>query len=124
MHQIQRSRTQQQKLAVALSGLAVVVDDAAQDIEHARGTVDFVEDDQLPALGAQVSVGIVKAEPVGWAFEIKINRAVRPTGSDMQRQRGLSYLTRPKQYDSGGMSQRLANGCFGLAINPSAPAPG
>jgi hypothetical protein len=79
--------------------------------------VDFVEDDQLSALGAQVSVRIVQTEPVGGAFEVEINRTARPAGGNMPRQRGLAHLTRPQQHDGSGMGQRLADGSFGLAIN-------
>ena len=48
------------------------VDDAAQHFKQARHAVNFVQDDQLAALGAQKCVGVLQPHSVGWSFQIEV----------------------------------------------------
>jgi hypothetical protein len=51
---------------------AAFVDDAAQHLKQAWHAVNFVQDDQLVALGAQKCVGVLQPHSVGWSFQIEV----------------------------------------------------
>ena len=79
-HEIERCRSEQEKVPRPFAGGATIVDDAAQYLEQVRRAMDLVEHHQLVRLVTEIAIGVVQSATIGGALQIQVER-MRAVGS-------------------------------------------
>jgi hypothetical protein len=96
-HQVERGRTQQEEVSGLLSGGAAIIDDASEDFEQTRYTMDLIDNNQFAGLRAQKRIRVIQAATIGGPLEVKVHRLGAPCRRDAPGQGRFADLTRAEQ---------------------------
>ena len=123
LEKIDRRRAQQEKLPVAATLAAALVDDAAQDFEKSRHALDFVQHDQAVFLGTEIELRIGELCPMRRQLEIQIDGRGPKLLDEPPRQGCLADLTRAQHGDGRKTREQVADTGFGQTVNHTALLP-